>query len=123
MIRRFLKNLLGFTVGLRRSGTTTLIKKVAEQNDVWVIVPNQEQKKLFGDYALSLHELDKMQGSKPKPILLDNSTIMRLTEMSIEEMENLDLAIKKRNKLIRTIRDEISNFERSNGKLSYKDEM
>lgn len=123
MIRRFLKNLLRFTVGLRRSGTTTLIKKVAEQNDVWVIVPNQEQKKLFGDYALSLHELDKMQGCKPKPILLDNSTIMRLTEMSIEEMENLDLAIKKRNKLIRTIRDEISNFERDDGKLSYEDEM
>ena len=72
MIRRFLRNLFEFTVGLRRSGTTTLIKKVAEQNDVWVIVPNQEHKKLFGDYALSLHELDKMQGSKPKPILLDN---------------------------------------------------
>lgn len=123
MIRRFLKNLLGFTVGLRRSGTTTLIKKVAEQNDVWVIVPNQEQKKLFGDYVLSLQELDKMQGSKPKPILLDNSTIMKLTEMSIEEIENLDLAIKKRNKLIRTIRDEISNFERGNGRLSFEDEM
>ena len=48
---------------------------------------------------------------------------MKLTEMSIEEMDNLDLAIKKRNKLIRTIRDEISNFERSNGNLSYEDEM
>jgi len=43
--------------------------------------------------------------------------------MSIEEMDNLDLVIKKRNKLIRTIRDEISNFERSNGKISYEDEM
>jgi len=123
MIRRYLKNLFEFTVGLRRSGTTTLIKKVAEQNDVWVIVPNQETKKMFGDYALSISELDKMKGCKVKPILLDNSTIMQLCELSLDEMNNLNLAIKKRNKLIRTIRDEISNFERDNGKLSYENEM
>ena len=41
----------------------------------------------------------------------------------VVEIDNLDLAIKKRNKLIKTIRDEISDFERNNGKLSYEDEI
>lgn len=88
MTRKFLKNLLEFTIGCRRSGTTTLIRRIAEKNDVWVIVLNQDQKKLFGDYAISISELDKISGCNPKPILLDNSTIMKLAELALKEINN-----------------------------------
>ena len=60
-----------------------------------------------------------MKGCKPKPILLDNYTLLQLSELSLNEYESLDLMIKKRNRLIRTIRDEIRLFERENGQGSF----
>ena len=122
-IRKLLSNLYSFVTDLRRSGTTTLIKKVASENDVWVLVPNQQMKKEFGESGVTFDELDRMKGCKPKPILLDNYTLLQLSELSLNEYERLDSMIKKRNRLIRTIRDEINLFERENGKGSFENEM
>lgn len=113
-IKKLLLNLYSFTADLRRSGTTTLIQKVASENDVWVLVPNQQMKKEFGESGVTFEELDRMKGYKPKPILLDNYTLLQLSELSLKEYERLDSAIKKRDKLIRTIRNEINLFEREN---------
>ena len=122
-VRKLLTNLFSFVTDLRRSGTTTLIKKVASENDVWVLVPNQQMKKEFGESAVTFEELDRIKGCKSKPILLDNYTLLQLSELSLNEYERLDLSIKKRNRLIRTIRDEIRLFERENGQGSFENEM
>jgi hypothetical protein len=122
-IRRLLSNLFSFVTDLRGSGTTTLIKKVASENDVWVLVPNQQVKKDFGESGVTFDELDRIKGCKPKPILLDNYTLLQLSELSLNEYERLDLMIKKRNRLIRTIRDEILLFERENGQGFFENEM
>ena len=121
-IRKLLSNLFSFVTDLRRSGTTTLIQKVASENDVWVLVPNQQMKKEFGKSGVTFDELGRMKGCKAKPILLDNYTLLQLSELSLNEYERLDLMIKKRNRLIRTIRDEIRLFERKNGRSSFENE-
>lgn len=113
-IRKYWMNIFSFFTSLRRSGTTTLIKNIAAENDVWVLVPNEEMRKEFGDKGITLQELDRMESVKPKPILLDNYTMLKLSELSINEFLKLELSIKKRNRLIRTIRDEIKLFEREN---------
>ena len=122
-IRKLLSNLFSFVTDLRRSGTSTLIQKVASENDVWVLVPNQQMKEKFGESGVTFDELDRMKGCKSKPILLDNHSLLQLSELSLNEYERLDLMIKKRNRLIRTIRDEIRLFERENGQGSFENEM
>jgi hypothetical protein len=114
-IRKLLSNMFSFLIHLRGSGTTTLIQKVAYENDVWVLVPNEQMKKKFGESGVTFDELDRIKDCKPKPILLDNYTLLQLSELSLNEYERLDLMIKKRNRLIRTSRDEINLFERENG--------
>jgi hypothetical protein len=80
-------------------------------------------KKNFGESGVTFDELDRMKGNKPKPILLDNHTLLQLSELSLNEYDRLDLIIKKRNRLIRSIRDEILLFERENGQDSFENEM
>lgn len=113
-IRKVLSNIYDFFVSSRRSGTTTLIKKIASENDVWVLVLNQEHKKEFGEKAISIEYLKDTKGRKSKPILIDNLTLIMLTEYSIIEIQSLDLEIEKRNKFIRKISDDIKEFERKN---------
>ena len=113
-IRKVLSNIYDFFVSSRRSGTTTLIKKIASENDVWVLVLNQEHKKEFGEKAISIEYLKDTKGRNPKPILIDNHTLIKLAEYSIIEIQSLDLEIEKRNKFIRKISDDIEEFERKN---------
>ena len=108
---------------VRKYRTTSLLYNVASENEVGVLVTNKQMKKEFGESGVTFDELDRMKGCKPKPILLDNYTLLQLSELSLNEYERLDLMIKKRNRLIRTIRDEINLFERENGKSSFENDM
>ncbi len=94
-----------------------LLKKIAAENDVWVLVINSEAKKEFGENAITPFEANKLIGLKPKPILVDNATLMKLSELSLSEFENLGLAIKKRNELVWHIKEAINKFERNNGEI------
>ena len=115
--RILLRNLSEFFISMRGSGTTTLIKKVASENDVYVLVPNEQMAKEFGENAITFEGLDKVRGLKPKPILLDNYTLRQLSELSLNEYNDLDSKIKTRNMLLRDIKHLIDIFERVNGKL------
>lgn len=110
-IKDLFSGILEFVIRSRRTGTTTLIKKVASENDVWVLVPNSESKEEFGKSGISFSDLSKMGGSNPKPILLDNYTLLRLTELSLEEFARLNSMIERRDRLIRIIQNEIKIFE------------
>lgn len=56
-MKRILRQLGIFVLSFRRSGTSSLIKKIASEHDIIVIVAKAEQKEEFGKYAYSLSEL------------------------------------------------------------------
>ncbi len=60
LIMRFqqmIKDLYIFFLALRRSGTSYLIKQIANDHDVYVLVANNESKKGFGEKAISIQDI------------------------------------------------------------------
>jgi hypothetical protein len=88
-----LKNTFDFMSRMRRSGTTTLLRKISDEMEAWVLVPYEEDKKEFFDSALSFEDLNGGCGREPKPILVDNYTMMKLLSMAITEIEVRDAQI------------------------------
>jgi hypothetical protein len=113
-IRRIISNLYAFLLDFRQSGTTTLLKKVALENDVWVLVPDEKLKKEFGEKGVTFDDLTRLKGKTKKPILFDNYTLLQLTEFTLDEFKDLERAIEYRNTLIKKIKDDIALFERVN---------
>lgn len=104
-----------FFNGMRRSGTTSLLQKIAAENDVWVLVPTEVEKREFGGKAITFHEIGKLGGeTAKKPILVDNYTLLNLSGEASREFTTLETMIARRDKLIKTIRDEITSFDRNN---------
>ncbi len=113
-IRNIINDLYAFMQTIRRSGTTTLLKDIALRNDVYILVPDEESKKEFGDNAITFNELYFYDSLKSKPILLDNYTLIKLTELTNNEFDKLDLKIKNYKDLVESIKDSIDLFERKN---------
>ena len=122
MIKRSLKALYGFMSSFRQSGTTSLLKEIAETHDVWVIVPRQEDKKEFGDKAISLEEIDtsKFRSLGKKPILFDNNTVLEFSHKSLSIISHLETQARDRDNLILSIKDEIKRFENKHGEVNLK---
>lgn len=96
-----------FVVKMRHSGTTTLLNAIAKTNDIYILVPTNEEKDLF-DKGVAISFEDINNGSKlsmltPKPIFLDNYTMIRLAEVMNIEISKLESEIKKRDQLITSI--------------------
>lgn len=118
-ILKIFEDLQSFVVSLRRGGTTTLIKKIAEENDVWVLVADLHHAKEFGDKAITLQQLgeEKAKGRFPKPILIDNHTLLVMTDEVIHEVIHLKNKIKERDKVLESIKEQIQMFELLNGQI------
>lgn len=97
-----------FLFSMRHSGTTSLLKTIAAENDVWVLVADEEHAREFGDKGISLGQI-KM-GLDSKPILFDNYTIMRLTAIGQDEILKLTEEVRHREELIFDIESKISRF-------------
>ena len=112
----FFSNLLSFMQEQRRSGTSTLLKKIAKENDVWILVPTEKEKDMFDGKGITFLDIEnnKIKGQKPKPILVDNYTLIKLSEQALLEFSELRNKINSRNTLIRNIKEEIKLFEREN---------
>ena len=109
-IKRVLQDMSAFFTSQRRGGTTSLIKRISESNDVYVLVSLEREKKNFKN-AVSFGQLKNELHKKPKPILVDNGTMMLLLERSCDEIEKLELGLSKRDILINKIKTEISFFQ------------
>ncbi|NBR14936.1 MAG: hypothetical protein EBU01_10225 [Crocinitomicaceae bacterium] len=112
-MKRLLRLVCDFFISQRASGTTTLLKSVAANNDVWVLVPNAEMKSEFGSQGVSFDDLERMQGKAKKPILVDNYTMLKLCDdfnINITELEQL---VKDRDVLINSIDHLIHEFQRN----------
>lgn len=92
---------LAFLISHRRSGTTTLIEKIAEEHDCHVLVPYMSEKRK--PYHVSLMELKAMAGEKPKPILVDNHTLLVICEEVLREHHTLANIIKANDRAVRQI--------------------
>jgi len=113
-----LVKLYDFVLSMRRSGTSSFIKKIASENDVYILVATIEEKKEFGKNAISFGELDKMKGKPPKPILIDNHAMLVGCNDLFTERQKLREQIKDRNELIEGIKNSIDIFERKHGKFN-----
>lgn len=101
----------------RRKGTSTLIKEMAGLNDVWILVATTEQKRDFGENAISLTELENFKGKESKPILVDNYAMLRLSEEAFQEINRLKDKIKVRDELITDVKRLMDRFEAQYGKF------
>jgi hypothetical protein len=90
-MKNIFKSVFNFVLSQRRSGTTTLVKKIADENDVWVLVPNMSDGLQFKKgSAISVHQLcDNSDGTEGKPILVDNATLLKLIGAAARQEEKL----------------------------------
>lgn len=120
--QRMIKDLYIFFLALRRSGTSYLIKQIANDHDVYVLVANNESKKGFGEKAISIQDiaihLDSLK-KKPKPILLDNGTLIELLKLTVIEFESVNAELNRKHSLIKNIAQQIHDYER--GSIKFKD--
>ncbi len=95
-MKNVFKSVFNFILSQRRSGTTTLIKKIADENDVWVLVQNMADGLQFKrGSAISIHQLiGSSDGMEGKPILVDNATLLRLMDVAAKQESKL-LAMKE----------------------------
>ena len=92
-----LKNVYDFFTKNRQSGTTTLLEKIYEKEDVYVLVSDEQQKDNFKTsknkkniFTLkNLYDKQKVAALSKKPILIDNYLMLRLLDISISENEYL----------------------------------
>lgn len=87
-IKHILSGIVAFLLENRRTGATTLIKKIAEENDVWVLARSKDHAKEFGDKGISIQDLKF--GSAKKPILVDNGTLLLLLGDARKEIIHIE---------------------------------
>ena len=102
-------HLRAFLGSMRKTGTTTLLKKIAEENDVWVLVANSEQAKEFGDKAMTISDLKL--GVERKPILFDPYSVEYLSGVAQDEIMDLLEKIRRRDDLISDVDARISAYK------------
>jgi hypothetical protein len=115
LIMQLIGDFYKWVLGLRRSGTSSLLEKIAKKNDVYILVPTEDEKKdpKWNGKALSFNDL-KMPGLKPKPLLLDNHAMIKLAEKAYSYATELEGKLKDRNKLLHSIKTDLLNFEYRN---------
>lgn len=88
IIKNMVSGLWKFFASFRGSGTSTLIVDVAKNSDVFVVVVDQDQAKLFIGNGVDKRKIltigditnGNYQGLKGKPILVDNFVMLQLLE-------------------------------------------
>lgn len=109
-----LKSLMGLLANTRQTGQTTLLNKIAKNEDVYIVVHNHQMKELFNrnnqKKIISISELDKLRGAKPKPFLIDNALLYQIIHDSQEKIDNQSYIISNYRKTINVITDEITDL-------------
>lgn len=95
----------------RGSGTSTILKRIASEKDVYVLVSNERMRREFGDCAVTLDGLYNKYGLDRKPILFDNHVLIVLVEEILDELNKLENKLKKWREFIATLKCTIEQFE------------
>jgi hypothetical protein len=120
-MKNIIKPLFEFLLRMRRSGTTTLLLKIAKENDVYVLVPSHDMPgyEEVKDKTVSIQQLETSQGLKGKPILIDNYTLIKYAEWANKQLDNITEEMVNRNKALYHIKNHIAQYEQYHGKLGY----
>lgn len=104
-----LQKILQHLIDNRQVGTTTLIRKVAKENDIYVLVRQTEERidfdKSVRKNVITPETLYKIKEGKEKPILIDNGILHELlvdTLLKIGEQEEI---INKKNRALKEIKE------------------
>jgi hypothetical protein len=110
-ITKKLQNILTHLIENRQVGTTTLIKKIAAENDVYVLVHRLEMRNDFDPAVrkniVTPETLHKLKGKPGKPILVDNGLLHGLLVDALLEIGTKEEIIAHRNHVLSTIQDVI----------------
>lgn len=98
-----LHHLFKFFISWRGAGTTTLIDKIAKENDCIVLVGQDTERK--GDNYITFQDLynHSYRGRSHKPILVDNHVLLEIVEQAINELDSRAQIIKRRNDILQRI--------------------
>lgn len=119
---KYVYYILRFIQSQRRSGTTTLIQKIATENDCHVVVrysddiKKQYPKELW-DKCITLEQLFNLEGIPPKPILFETPAIKHLCEMAKERYEIVSDQNFRMDSTLNKIKKAIYDFELSGDKI------
>ena len=101
-IRKIINELSTFFFHLRQSGTTTTIKRLLDEKDIYVLVSNEKIKqsiyKDHKDNIFTLNSLNNIIGKEPKPILVDSDVFFTLLPLIEETLIKKDKEIDSLNK-------------------------
>lgn len=113
---RLLHDFYTWVLSLRRSGTSSLLERIAKTEDVYVLVPTADEKKdkKWKGKALCFEDL-KRTGLKPKPILIDNHFMIELADRAYKYQLELESKVQVRNSLLYQIKANLLQFEKRNG--------
>jgi hypothetical protein len=101
-IRKIINELSNFFFHLRQSGTTTTIKRLLDEKDIYVLVSNEKIKqsiyKEHKDNIFTLNSLNNIIAKEPKPILVDSDVFFTLLPLIEETLIKKDKEIDSLNK-------------------------
>lgn len=112
---KFINYVLKFILNNRRSGTTTLIKKIALENDCYVVVRYLDEirteYKEIRDKCITLEQLLFSDGMDKKPILFETQAIKQMCELAQERFGVVQNQNIKRDILLSKIKESLERFE------------
>jgi len=116
-----LKSVYNFFKINRQSGTTTLLEKIYEKEDVYVLVGDEHQKNIFKTskdkkhiFTLqNLYDKQKVAFLSKKPILIDNYLMLKLLDMSITDNEFLTSELYDYISIISKLNTTLNTFNKS----------
>lgn len=112
-IKKKLQNILQHLIDNRQVGTTTLIRKIAKENDVYVLVRKMEEREDFDKSVMkniftpeTLHKIK--DGADKKPFLVDNGVLHELLVDAILKMGEQEEIINKKDRTLKRIKEFIN---------------
>jgi len=112
---KFINYAIKFILNNRRSGTTTLIKKIALENDCYVVVRYLDEirteYKEIKDKCITLEQLFKCEGLPKKPVIFETQAIRYICELAQERFDVVQNQNFKRDVLLTKIKNSLKEFE------------
>lgn len=108
---KLLKDILFFN---RRNGSTSLLKRIAKTERVYILVENAEDKKDFGESAITLHDFKNIEGKDLRPILVDNHLLMNIIDDVELKIYTLKNELSKKDRLINNINNLVKEYTNHN---------
>lgn len=113
MKRTRLSPLEDLFIATRRSGTTSLLQSIAEEKDVYILVPTEEDKKRVGKSAISFNDIEEGRHNEnpAKPVLIDNHCLHMLYIAAEQEASAFQKEIDTRDKFIDSVIKQLTDFK------------